>query len=138
MKKWIIIASFLMIIILGYIFKLDLKSIRAYSPNGSNIKGAVDAEYFSNISGDFEIGANIYGYAVFKNPDKAYKTLLKMYADGIELIKKEYSLPDISKSEYSSYLIYGWQVTTGSIEQQEQARFVAQFLDIYENSYVRE
>ena len=36
---------------------------------------------------------------------------------------------------YKSYKTYGWQVTTGTDEEKEQARFVSSFLDIYENSF---
>ena len=36
---------------------------------------------------------------------------------------------------YKSYATYGWQITTGSKEEQEQARFISAFMDIYENSF---
>lgn len=137
MKKLIFIILFLILICTIYIFKFDLKYIKEYTPGKSNIKGNVDIKYFNDISNDFEIGANIYGYAVFKKPNKAYDTLIKLYSEGINIIKQEYNLDDISKNNYKNYSVYGWQITTGSIEQQEQARFVSQFFDIYENSYVR-
>ena len=34
-----------------------------------------------------------------------------------------------------NYKTYGWQVTTGTAEEKEQARFVSSFLDIYNNSF---
>lgn len=38
-----------------------------------NIKGEVNKEYFESKAKEFEIGANKYGYAVFKNPEKAFR-----------------------------------------------------------------
>ena len=47
------------------------------------------------------------------------------------------ALNDISKNNfnYKNYGTYGWQVSTGTKEEQEQARFVSSFMDIYENSF---
>ena len=39
---------------------------------------------------------------------------------------------------YKSYKTYGWQVTTGTDEEKEQAIFITSFLDIYENSFNNE
>lgn len=39
----------------------------------------------------------------------------------------------ISKFNYGEYKTYGWQVTKGNLEIKEQARFVSEFMDIYEN-----
>ena len=39
---------------------------------------------------------------------------------------------------YSDYKIYGSQITTGTKEEQQQAVFVGKFLDIYENSYIKQ
>ena len=61
--------------------------------------------------------------------------LKEKYADGIRLIQQEYQLKDLSADSYEDYKTYGWQVSTGTAEEQEQAHFVTQFLDIYENSY---
>lgn len=77
----------------------------------------------------------MYGYAVFKNPRKAFSKLKKDYKKGIELIQKENNLKPLSQLNYMEYGQYGWQVTTGTKEEQEQARFVTAFMDIYENSF---
>ena len=39
------------------------------------------------------------------------------------------------KVDFGSYKTYGWQVTTGTQEEREQALFVTGFMDIYENSF---
>lgn len=106
-----------------------------YIPNTSNIKGDVNIEEFISISPDFAIGANKYGYAVFINPDKAFERLLKNYKKGIKLIKKEFKLGNLSKNNFTSYEIYGAQVTTGTDEEKKEARMISRILDIYENSF---
>ena len=85
-----------------------------YIQNEGNIKGNVDINKFGKIDKDFDIGANKYGMAVFKNPKKAFKTLKKKYKNGIKLIQKEFNLPPLSNFTYKGYKTYGWQVTKGS------------------------
>ena len=72
----------------GYIIDDNLKYSQIYITGESNIKGNVDINMFGKINIDFDIGANKYGYAVFKNPNKALKTLKKEYSKGIKLIQK--------------------------------------------------
>ena len=74
----------------------------------------MDINEFGKISIDFDIVANKYGMAVFKNPTKAFKRLKKDHAKGIKLIKEEFNLPPLYNFTYKSYKIYGWQVTKGS------------------------
>ena len=57
----------------GYIIDDNLKYSQIYITGESNIKGNVDINMFGKINIDFDIGANKYGYAVFKNPNKALK-----------------------------------------------------------------
>lgn len=119
----------------GILIDEDLKYTQKYVPHQGNIKGEVDIEYFENISIDFEIGANKYGIAVFKNPKVALKRLKKDYSKGISAIKKEFSLMPLSNFNYKQYKRYGWQVTSEDEEIQKQARFISNFFDIYENSF---
>ncbi|MGP1515981.1 MAG: hypothetical protein ACTTJH_08540, partial [Bacteroidales bacterium] len=102
------------------------------------IRGSVDIEKYVTISKDFEIGANKDGYAVFKNPEKAFDKLFELYADGIKLIQKEFDLEPLSADNYDWYKIYGAQVENGTDEEKSQAKFISQFIDIYENSFKRE
>ena len=119
-----------------YIFQNpNLKYSQEYIIGKGNIKGEVNVEFFESKGKEFEIGANKYGYAVFKNPKKAFEKLKKDYKKGIKLIQKENNLGSLSQSNYDLYGTYGWQVTIGSQEEQEQARFVTLFMDIYENSF---
>lgn len=121
----------------GYIMDNNLKYSQIYIAEEGNIKGNVDINKFGKINIDFDVGANKYGYAVFKNPNKALKRLKKDYSEGIKLIQKEFNLLPLTNFNYKSYKTYGWQVTTGTEEEKEQARFVTSFMDIYENSFDR-
>ena len=118
----------------GYMIDNNLRYSKLYIED-NDIIGDVDVNYFGKINIDFEVGANKYGKAVFKNPQKAFKTLKKDYKKGLKLIQKEFNLLPLSNFNYKSYATYGWQITTGSMEEQEQARFISAFMDIYENSF---
>ena len=98
------------------------------------IKGNVNVSKFTDISEDFAIGANSNGYAVFKNPSKAFKTFEKMYADDIQSLKDEFGLKDFNKKTYHDYMTYGWQSNVGTDEEKQNKKFISSFLDIYENS----
>lgn len=113
----------------------SLSATREYIIGTSNIKGEVDTAYFLSKSPDFAIGATTNGMAVFKNPDKALKTLKKNYKDGIRIIRKEFCRINLSKRNFDCYKNLGWQVTIGTKEEQEEARFISRFMDIYENSF---
>ena len=84
---------------------------------------------------EFAIGADENGKAVFKDPQKAFEALVRDYSDGINLIRDEYKLGPITPRNFYDYMTYGWQVNTGTEESKNQAAFVTQVLDIYENSY---
>lgn len=46
----------------------ELAYSQEYTAGTGNIKGDVRVEYFESHGKAFEIGANSYGYAVFKDP----------------------------------------------------------------------
>lgn len=106
-----------------------------YEPEKPGMKGDIDVDFYEKKSKKFAIGANSLGYPVFKNPDTAFEELQKSYADGIKLIQEEFGLEPLTKENYTPYENLGWQVTTGTEKAKEQAYFVSDFLDIYENSY---
>jgi hypothetical protein len=106
--------------------------VQEYLPDTEN---GVDKEEFESLSGDFAIGADQYGYPVFKDPYKAFDTFVEHYAEGIGMIRQAFDLDPISRKNYDAYKVYGWQITTGSEEVRDQAAFVSRFLDIYENSF---
>ncbi len=112
--------------------------VQEYTPGAVGILGNVDKESFESISGDFAIGADEYGRAVFKTPEKAFDTMLTLYAEGLALIQENNDLPPINRRNYSDYKTFGWQTTFGSAAAQEQATFITKFLDIYENSFEKE
>ena len=105
-----------------------------YTAGTKGIKGNVNVSKFTDISEDFAIGANSKGYAVFKNPSKAFKTFEKMYADDIQSLKDEFGLKDFNKKTYHDYMTYSWQSNVGTDEEKQNKKFISSFLDIYENS----
>lgn len=151
-KKMVLCVLVIFVILICYIIgsryiflkKQEQKSNLLYSQEyvvgKSNIKGNVRAQYFYKKDEAFEIGANSYGYAVFKKPNHAFQELKKKYFDGLKLIQKEYNLQPLSKNNYDLYGTYGDQVSldSGTKEAQKQAFFIAEFMDIYENSYVKQ
>jgi len=112
--------------------------VQEYTPGIDGIVGNVDTEKYTNISPDFAIGANRLGIAVFKDPHKAFMKLTELYPDAIAAIQQAFDLPPLSAIDYEPYKTYGWQITTaaGSKDLLEQATFVTQFFDIYENSFI--
>lgn len=44
-----------------------------------------------------------------------------------------FKLPPLTQVNYDDYMNLGWQVTTGTEEEQKQANFVTVFMDIYED-----
>ena len=126
----------------GNLPTIQYPSVQEYMVGQGNIKGNVPVEEYTSISEDFAIGADKDGYAVFKDPEKALSTLIELYSDGINLIQTEFDLEALSHDTYDAYKEYGWQITAfgtqGTAEQREQVVFVEKFIDIYENSYVRQ
>lgn len=115
--------------------KVKNPATQEYKAGTGNIQGNVDVEKYVKIDQRFEIGADKDGMAVFKDPHKAYQALTEKYSDGIKLIQKEFDLEDLSENSYEAYKTYGWQVETGTEEEKNQANFVSEFFDIYENSF---
>jgi len=137
---WIIILAVIACVVVAICFLTNpITSVRnpwvqEYVPGAEGIRGSVNTEKYESISEDFAIGADQYGRAVFKDPHKAYDTLLLLYADGIDLIQKEFHLPPLSHATIDLYKTYGWQTTTNL----SAASFVSGFLDIYENSFTKD
>lgn len=143
MKKIIIISSamilvFLLILIFDFsdtTYNEDKKWVKEYVVGEDGIVGSVDVSEFDNNSA-YSIGANKYGVAVFKNPEKAFKQMKTDYSKGLAAIKDEYGLLEINDENYSEYGTYGWQLTETTDEETiRQAIMVTKFLDIYENSF---
>lgn len=111
--------------------------VQEYLVGTKGILGVIDADEYTAISEDFAIGADKYGRAVFKDPNKAFTTFETLYADAIELIKSENDLKRFSHKNYKMYKVYGWQMgdKEGNIEILARCVFVSSFLDIYENSF---
>lgn len=108
--------------------------VQEYTAGQGNIKGDVDTGKYLEIDERLEIGADAGGMAVFKDPAAALRCLEEKYSKGIELIRREFGLLP-PKFDFAGYKTYGWQVTGGTEEERQQALFVSQFMDIYENSF---
>lgn len=119
----------------GIIMDDDLKYSQQYIAGQGNIVGDVGTDYFFKKSIDFEIGANKYGIAVFKDPKKAMRRLKKDYYKGLRQIRLEFGMMPLNNFTYWFYKNNGWQVTGGSEEANNQAAFVSEFMNIYENSF---
>ncbi len=144
-KEKVSIIIFLVIICLAIIipisiyvasvYKIRSPYVQEYVAGTGNIKGDVCVECFEEKSSDLAIGADKNGYAVFKNPRKAFSYVKKNYKKGIKLIKKEFNLGSFNQFNYNSYKNLGWQTTTGTLYEKDEANFITIFLDIYENSF---
>ena len=142
---WIILAAVIACILVAVCFLTDPVNssvvnpwVQEYVPGTGNILGNVDRDFYETASPDFAIGADQYGRAVFKDPHQAFQTFQSLYAEGIRHVQESEDLPPLTQATAGLYKKFGWQVTGGTEEQQEQARFVTKFLDIYENSFSEE
>ncbi|MBR4206820.1 MAG: hypothetical protein IKQ92_15200 [Clostridia bacterium] len=139
---WIILLGVLVLAALAVFFLTDPIQIKnpwtqEYVPGTGNIRGNVNTEYFSSLGRDYEIGADKYGVAVFKNPGKALSALKSEHAQGIRLIREANDLPPFSRVQrvLRSYRKLGFQTTGGSDAENEEIRAVARVIDIYLNSF---
>ena len=143
-KKWII-AIITFIVALSYIayigfkvvlYPIDKIYVMAYDTTNNKIKGNVNINKFLQYGEVYDIGANMHGYAVFKNPDKAYKQLVKDYGNILVEIKEMYGLPEFSKTEVDVYCNYAntYAHQAQKQEVQDKAKFISAFCDIFENS----
>ena len=115
--------------------KNDLQYCQEYILGQAGIVGNVNVQEYAVIHEDFAIGANRYGYAVFKEPEKALNTLKELFPNVITLIQSEFDLEELTTDTCQKYKLYGAQIVTETPEEQEEAHFICKFLDIYENSY---
>lgn len=137
---WIVVVAVVACIVAAVCFLTNPLTVRnpwvqEYVVGAEGILGQVDKEKYESVSEDFAIGADKYGRAVFKDPFKAFDTMKELYSEGLTLIAKEQDLSPISHRNYNLYKKFGWQVTSGTEEAQRQAKFITNFLDIYENSF---
>lgn len=110
-----------------------------YIAGQGNIKGQVNVERHLHRSEYFDIGATKDGWAVFKDPEKAFTTFKELYSDELEHMKYEFDLMEISEKHYEPYLQYSsYSNTCISGDYCEDAYYIGSFLDIYENSYKAE
>lgn len=114
----------------------ELAYSQEYQAGTSNIKGDVDIEKWNSLGPAFEIGANKYGYAVFKNPKEAMNTICREYKKGIRALQKEGAPIGLwaFRRHYDAYTGYS-PINSSDQEAIRQAIIVEGFVDIYENSF---
>lgn len=110
-------------------------AVQEYTPGAPGIQGSVDKAAFESLSESYAIGTDRNGRAVFKDPFAAFDTMTTQCADGLALMRETFELPPITRRDFDSYKVYGFQAIDGSEQAREQASFVTRFLDIYENSF---
>ena len=98
-------------------------------------KETIDAKYFEEHGEAFKIGANANGQPVFVDPQVALEALKNDYKTGVNLIKEEFKLAELSDKSYREYLRKGKKVSGGSENAKRQAAFVVEFLEVYDNSF---
>lgn len=131
----LVVSCVVAVLIGGQLQNQALQYCQEYIPGQAGIKGDVDVREYTDIHEDFAIGANKYGDAVFKEPEKALNTLKELYPDAISLIQSDFGLAYLTTDTCQQYKLYGAQVVAGTPTEQEEAHFVSKFLDVYENSY---
>ncbi|MGB4661779.1 MAG: hypothetical protein WBI07_21575 [Mobilitalea sp.] len=115
-------------------YDYDKKYVKEYTAVANGINGNVDISTLSTNPA-YQIGVNINGYIVFKNPKKAFSQMKVDFTKGISAIRKDYYLLPLTKWNYKKYKTYGWQLTkTKDSVVIEQAGKLSAYLDIFENS----
>ncbi|MBQ3708659.1 MAG: hypothetical protein II889_12275 [Clostridia bacterium] len=139
---WATVLSVIAVAVLAVCFLTDPVSaaiknpaVGDYEAGADGIVGSVDTAAFEEISPDFAIGADAYGVAVFKNPRRAWETFQKLYADDLEALEVLHGLKPLSAKNRDMYLIYGAETEGPNPETTARYRFIAKFLDIYDNSF---
>ncbi|MCR5837891.1 MAG: hypothetical protein K6G88_15440 [Lachnospiraceae bacterium] len=95
----------------------------------------IDVQYFEMNGEAFSIGANSQGKPVFKDPEAALEALKADYQTGVNLIKEEFKLAELTDKSYKEYLRKGKKISNGSENARMQADFVVKFLEVYDNSF---
>lgn len=110
----------------------SIRNPKYYDVVGAYMGTAVKA---FGSSESYQIGRNSVGMPVFKDPEAAFQQVLKDYRAGFEEIQWEYGLFGVSRHNWRSYEIYGWQLTTQDENLLSQGGAISGFFDIYENSF---
>ena len=134
---WAIALSAVTAVLLAVCFLTDPPgaknpAVGDYIPGIS--RGNVDTGKFTAVSPDFAVGADKNGYAVFKDPEKAYSTFLSLYGDTLGEIRERNHLAPLSERTLGLYMICAAETERSDAREREKYSFVAAFLDIYENS----
>lgn len=132
---------------IGVISLLLLATMLSCTSETSNDPAIVVSDYdVSKLAGTFltseneayRIGSNSEGLPVFINTDLAWAAMLNDYADGLSAIQNSFNLAKIEKDDFEFYKLYGAQMDgSADVEISEQCKDISYFLDIYENSFLK-
>lgn len=136
-SKRIIFAVALIAVLVGCGSKETIRHpyTQEYVVGQGNIKGEVDTEYFLDFGEEFEIGASDDGFAVFKDPEKAWDSFVEICKEGIAVVQKENGLEPLTFDNFQMYKSASVAPYGQSDEVDKQILFICKFLDIYENSF---
>jgi hypothetical protein len=129
----VLLLASILVIVYGTNEKKSLLYSAEYVAQGQ--EETVDVQYFEMHGEAFAIGANSQGKAVFKDPEAALEALKTDYQTGVNLIKDEFKLAELTDKSYKEYLKKGKKVSGGSENARKQAEFVVDFLEVYDNSF---
>ena len=95
-------------------------------------KGTMNTSFFLAKGADYAIGATENGTPVFKDPRKAVLAAIRDCPEGIEYLKNQGIM---NQPLYMVHHTLPGPIGNGPSEEEKQAVFISQFLDIYENSF---
>ncbi|MBE5958484.1 MAG: hypothetical protein E7254_06435 [Lachnospiraceae bacterium] len=129
----VLLLASILVIVYGTNEKKSLMYSGEYVAQGQD--ETIDVKYFEDHGEAFKIGANSQGKPVFVDPQVALEALKTDYKTGVNLIKEEFKLAELSDKSYREYLKKGKKVSGGSENAKRQAQFVVEFLEVYDNSF---
>ncbi len=140
---WVLIAALVVVTVVALCFLTNPAdfirnpAVQEYDPDGEGMIGKVDTTYFTDVSSDFAIGADQYGRAVFKDPEKALDAMKMLYVEELALMETRFDLKPLAWNTVKQYKKCGWESLFNEPEW-DRVLFIQRFLDIYENSFTDE
>lgn len=134
---WIFVTVLLVLFAFAVGTEIEKKNPSIRNPKYYDVVGAYTGTAGKTFGSreSYQIGRNSVGNPVFKDPEAAFQQALKDYRAGFEEIQREYGLLGVSRHNWRSYEIYGWQLTTQDENLLRQGGAISGFFDIYENSF---
>ena len=102
--------------------------------------GLVDPQFYNDVlqkNEAYELGINVNGEPVFKDPKAAWKTAWKQYKSGRKYLQEEFDLKHCSRTYYIAYISRAKDLdyVKGPEDLKTSGRNWGKFLEIYKNSW---